>query len=274
MAGPSYIAHSTEIVPLGRAVPLQGNPHQGDVVAVARSLARFGQRKPIVLRRLEDGRGEIEAGNTTYRAACLLNDLAARLAKNPTSKRAQLKLRETLGSEAAAALQATVDEHGDGAWSGIAVTWVDEPAEVGLAFAATDNFTARLGQDDPQALAALTDRVAALEQGLVGLFTAAPDPLPQFDPDPAPPPSRDRPALRPERPQPPTGDPLEASAQRTLTFPVSLADFAWVQAHMGNLRRDWDLPDDSQVLLRLVGQQVGAHPPGLIDVAAAEDDDL
>ena len=182
-------------------------------------------------------------------------------------------MRETLGSEAADALKATVDELGDQAWASVQVTWIDEDPAVGLAYAATDNYTARLGADDPVALAALTERVAALEEGLVGLFTAAPDPLPRLDPDPAPPPPpRDRPALRPERPAPPTSDPLEASAQRTLTFPVSLADFAWVQAHMGNLRRDWDLPDDSQVLLRLVGNAVGANPPGLIDVAAGDDD--
>lgn len=38
-------------VPLVNLVPLPGNPRQGDVDAVARSYAAFGQRKPLVARR-------------------------------------------------------------------------------------------------------------------------------------------------------------------------------------------------------------------------------
>jgi hypothetical protein len=37
--------------PVERLTPLPGNPRQGDVQAVARSYATFGQRKPIVARR-------------------------------------------------------------------------------------------------------------------------------------------------------------------------------------------------------------------------------
>lgn len=44
---------------------LDGNPRRGDVASVKRSLKRFGQRKPIVVR--EDG--TVEAGNTTLKAA-------------------------------------------------------------------------------------------------------------------------------------------------------------------------------------------------------------
>lgn len=44
---------------------LDGNPRRGDVESVKRSLKRFGQRKPIVVR--EDG--TVEAGNTTLKAA-------------------------------------------------------------------------------------------------------------------------------------------------------------------------------------------------------------
>ena len=43
-----------------------GNPRKGDVDAVAASLARFGQRKPIVARRDD---GTIIAGNHTWQAA-------------------------------------------------------------------------------------------------------------------------------------------------------------------------------------------------------------
>ncbi len=45
---------------------LEGNPRRGDVDAVAASLARFGQRKPIVARKDD---GTIIAGNHTWQAA-------------------------------------------------------------------------------------------------------------------------------------------------------------------------------------------------------------
>lgn len=55
--------------PLARPITefrlLEGNPRRGDVAACKRSLKRFGQRKPIVVR--DDG--TVEAGNTTLKAA-------------------------------------------------------------------------------------------------------------------------------------------------------------------------------------------------------------
>lgn len=45
---------------------LESNPRKGDVAAVAASLARFGQRKPIVARKDD---GTIIAGNHTWQAA-------------------------------------------------------------------------------------------------------------------------------------------------------------------------------------------------------------
>lgn len=51
--------------PIGEFRLLDGNPRRGDVESVKRSLTRFGQRKPIVVR--EDG--TVEAGNTTLKAA-------------------------------------------------------------------------------------------------------------------------------------------------------------------------------------------------------------
>jgi hypothetical protein len=57
------------LAPLAVAVdsltPLPGNPRRGDVEAIAASLARFGQRKPIVV----DAAGSIIAGNHTWQAA-------------------------------------------------------------------------------------------------------------------------------------------------------------------------------------------------------------
>lgn len=53
-------------VPIETLKGLPGNPRLGDVDAVARSLARFGQRKPIVVRKDD---GTIIAGNHTWQAA-------------------------------------------------------------------------------------------------------------------------------------------------------------------------------------------------------------
>lgn len=54
--------------PVDRLTPLPGNPRKGDVEAVARSYATFGQRKPIVARR-EGGGGIVIAGNHQLAAA-------------------------------------------------------------------------------------------------------------------------------------------------------------------------------------------------------------
>jgi DNA modification methylase len=53
-------------VPIGDLRTLEGNPRRGDVAAVARSLKRFGQRKPIVARHAD---GVVVAGNHTLAAA-------------------------------------------------------------------------------------------------------------------------------------------------------------------------------------------------------------
>jgi site-specific DNA-methyltransferase (adenine-specific) len=53
-------------VPIDSLQGLIGNPRQGDVDAVARSLNSFGQRKPIVVRKDD---GTIIAGNHTWQAA-------------------------------------------------------------------------------------------------------------------------------------------------------------------------------------------------------------
>ena len=53
-------------VPISSLTGLPGNPRKGDVEAVAASLARFGQRKPIVVRSSDR---TIVAGNHTWQAA-------------------------------------------------------------------------------------------------------------------------------------------------------------------------------------------------------------
>lgn len=54
--------------PLDRLKPDRGNPRRGDVDAIAASLARFGQQKPVLV----STGGVIVAGNHTVRAATQL----------------------------------------------------------------------------------------------------------------------------------------------------------------------------------------------------------
>ena len=53
-------------VPIESVKELPGNPRRGSVKAVAESLQRFGQRKPIAVRKAD---GSILAGNHTWQAA-------------------------------------------------------------------------------------------------------------------------------------------------------------------------------------------------------------
>ncbi len=57
------------LFPVGELTSLPGNPRRGDVDAVARSYERFGQRKPIVARRSDDGTNVVVAGNHQLEAA-------------------------------------------------------------------------------------------------------------------------------------------------------------------------------------------------------------
>ena len=57
------------LVPVESLSELPGNPRRGDVEAVKRSYERFGQRKPIVARRSEDGTAVVVAGNHQLKAA-------------------------------------------------------------------------------------------------------------------------------------------------------------------------------------------------------------
>jgi ParB-like nuclease family protein len=112
-------------VPLVNLTPLPGNPRQGDVDAVARSSAAFGQRKPLVARRIGEHAGKpagiVIAGNH------------------------QLIAARELG------------------WSEVAVVWVDDDELTAKAFALADNRTADLGTYDDEALAELLREVSADE---------------------------------------------------------------------------------------------------------------
>jgi ParB-like chromosome segregation protein Spo0J len=104
-------------VPLRRLTLSEVNPRRGDVEAVARSYAQFGQRKPVVARitggRSNARRGEVIAGNHQVRAA------------------------ESLG------------------WDRIAVVWVRDDPTTASAFALADNRTSDLATYDDDELRGL-----------------------------------------------------------------------------------------------------------------------
>lgn len=85
-------------VPVDSLKELPGNPRKGDVDAVARSLARFGQRKPIIVR--ESDR-TITAGNHTWLAAQLLGwtEIAALVLDDDEATSAAFALADNRTSE-------------------------------------------------------------------------------------------------------------------------------------------------------------------------------
>lgn len=101
------------LTPVGELLPLEGNPRRGDVSRISKSLRRFGQRKPIVARKLDGtgARGEIIAGNHTYAAAVELG------------------------------------------WDKIAVVFVDDDRWTARAFALADNRLGDIGSYDDALLA-------------------------------------------------------------------------------------------------------------------------
>jgi hypothetical protein len=66
-----YIAKDLwpQVHPIDSVVEWENNYHDGNVPDVKRSYEQFGQRKPIVVRRLPEGGGRVSAGNTQLRAA-------------------------------------------------------------------------------------------------------------------------------------------------------------------------------------------------------------
>jgi ParB-like chromosome segregation protein Spo0J len=101
---------------IGQLTELPGNPRQGDVAAIARSLRVFGQRKPVTARKTGvDANGNpvgyVTAGNHTLLAA-----------------------RDELG------------------WTHLAVVWVDEDETTANAWALADNRLSEIGKTDQDLL--------------------------------------------------------------------------------------------------------------------------
>lgn len=117
---------------------LPGNPHDGDDVAVAESLARFGQVKPIAVR----ADGCVIAGNTTFRAARDRMGWSRIAGVEMTHEEAEAKAyaladnrTAQLGRDDPERMLAFFDEIDD--WTGVG--WDDDDrAELALAYAQSD----------------------------------------------------------------------------------------------------------------------------------------
>jgi hypothetical protein len=123
-------------VPIGNVRPMERNPRRGDVEAVARSYERFGQRKPIVVRR--DAKARKRNGSPTGEVIAGSHQLLA---------------AEQLG------------------WTEIAVVFVEDDDRTATAYALADNRTADLGTYDDDVLAELLRELG--EDDVDGLLEAA-----------------------------------------------------------------------------------------------------
>lgn len=275
-----YIAEGLRplAVAIDQLAQLEGNPRVGDVPAIARSMAVFGQRKPIVVRDKGDGTLEIEAGNHQAQAATMLRGFAGRLfeARSTKDKKrydaALADFTESFGQMAADQLAGWVDEaikEGEGSlpFARLAAVRCDDDRTMALAFAMADNRTAALGTEDP---AALIDILTVLhdEDGLLGVTGYDEDDLDDLakllgneggfgrDGDYG---TAIEGLLTP-------GDrraAYDAAGVRSLVMSFGLAQYAWVTRKMADLRREKGLESNSDLLLAFVSEAVGEEPPKL-----------
>jgi hypothetical protein len=124
------------LVPLASVSQHPDNPRQGDAGAVAASLARFGQQKPIVVQK---STGWIVAGNHTWQGVALVGEMERALGFGP-------------GIE----------------WTHIAVVFSDLDDLEAKAYAIADNRTSDLGTYDDDRLAKILVELASAN-ALVGV---------------------------------------------------------------------------------------------------------
>jgi len=201
---------------------LEGNPNQGDVEMVARSLLRFGQKTPIVL----SPEGVVVKGNTTTQAADLL------------------------ASGGLDGLDPLPE------WNEL---WVidDEEEDVGeqLAYALADNRTARAGEDDPALLLAMLDRIPEREgigydaDDIADLRAALQEDDSRFG------------ATGVTEGEPAYADLVDdytAKGIRSLVLDFPLADFEWIVEHADDVRRELGVETNAGLFLALLRAHVEA----------------
>lgn len=147
----SPVIHSgVEVVPLNQVKEHPKNPNKGNVDAIAASLFRTGQYRPIIVQR---STRYILAGNHTYKGIKKL-DAIARADTPFEAKPKWLQNAETrLGREVQP-------------WAGVSVVWIDCDDATAAAIVAADNKTASLGQIDGGALAEIMKMVDDPDVGI------------------------------------------------------------------------------------------------------------
>jgi hypothetical protein len=217
-------------VPIGTLHPHPDNPRRGDVAAIAASIARRGQYKPVVVNRgTYTGRPmEILAGHHITRAL------------------------ESLGR--------------DTVWVTL-VDYDDEQAREVLVF---DNRSSELGTYDTDALYALLNQMPdvttvgyspddlsdlrlMVEQSAAQLDVVITDdaPAPKFDFN---------------------ADNWGKADRRIVVLDMAIPQFVWLQERFAALGQEWDLDNNVDIVLRIVGIQTGLPVPAPEDIHDADEE--
>lgn len=253
MASTSLVGKTTSIAP-SQLNLFHRNPRKGDVSAIASSLRRHTQYKPITANiGTHTGRpNEVLAGNHTLLA---FRDLAEQ-------------------------------EPGEKAWQKMLVHWVDVDDDLAERIVVADNQTSQLGGFD---VAELVSLIEGFGEDIEGLgFTEADisdlnalyeeeNPITVVDPFGS---GEDAPAERKPFLDPETGlmnvkdiatNSTEYADQTSRMVIMSLAvpHFVWAQEQMTRLRSERGVETNSELLLDLLAEATGETPP---HVEASESD--
>lgn len=204
-------------------IAASNNPRVGDVEAIKKSYERFGQRKPIVVSRETS---EIVAGNHQYMAALELG------------------------------------------WKEIAVVWVDDDPETQIAYSIADNRIGQLGEWDVSALIGAFDLLEAADLEAAGFKDIDVEDFRALAEEK----SMSAPAVTINgdahgRGEPGAGaaeavsvdDFLEryaARATRGIILYYGPADYDLAMQRLDELSKRWDLADNSEVVLKLIGDAI------------------
>ena len=220
----------TEVTPLASIRPHPENARRGSDRAVEKSLRNFGQFAPLIV---QESTGHILKGNNTYRV-----------------------MRDRLDKTHAQ------------------VMFVSCSDKTARAILAVDNRTSDLATYDDGGLAALLQQVendgllSAVgydNADLLGLLAKL-DPPPPIEPpeEPAKTPMPDPPPTTPAAPREPAESRSgfdDAAATRMLAVNYSPPMFTWVLDRLEELRAEWELDTNADMIVALISEASAQDPP-------------
>jgi hypothetical protein len=218
--------------------PYPGNAKEHDDAALDDSVARFGQFRSVVARRLDDGRMQLLAGHGTTEAL-----------RRAELARVRVELVECDDEEA---LGIVVAENAIGRRAGF-----NESALAEL-----------LTRLDGSAAGLKGVGVTSQEMDdlLAKLRETAETPLPLPD-------SSDENTWQTANMQE-LRDRYEAKGTRTVSFDYTYPVFVWLAEQLAILREEFGVESNSELFLRLVADQVDSNPPESLDEDAGDDEML